>query len=513
MYTDAAVATTAPFKAARLRTARGWLARLESRAFDAGDEFPRRRIIGWTAGGLSAATATAFAFGVIPLGVAALLVTLLLGADVLAGAPRLRRPYALLIISLTLIDLSPLSIGDSTLRYYQPGSLLLPFCALGTRVHTRLRVGLFFALALFTVAQWLSLPASISVSDTVHVSAGQSYLLWLTAVVMLLLRRGVLTPNDLARCLLAGCTAGSLVALGQFGLALAGTPVHVFTQSGIPWPRPGGLMREPDWAGLIAAIGLLLVAAGGVVRGRWTSLPMGALHIAVLGLTAVRSVLVGLVVTALALAIFPRVPKRSRLVGLSVLACITAALLTVFATFPQVSGRFDPEAVTRGGADGGAANSRLAALELVLEEGPREPWTGHGAGSIAHVTDDPQRALLYGGGGELNGGHGSVNLFGTTFFDLGFPGLALIVAVVAIWLRAAWSSTSAYLLPVSLLLVATFNLTNGFRFGFVWVIMAACMVAPSKGSVGAAPLGDGEGGLPKDHEVERDRPVLDVVKI
>ena len=431
-------------------------------------------------------------------------------AEVLACAPSLRRPFAYAMLALSMVDVSPFRLSGSYVRIYQIGSVLLPLCLIGVRRKSGTSYVLPVSLAVLTGLSWLSLTSTLSRADTLHVSAGQTYLVLLALMVVELHRREVITIDRTLDALLLGCSIGSLAALGEFAISLFGVDFHVFHQSGIPWARPAGLMLEPDWAGLVAAMGLI-IAVFSFRRGRRALYAVVAgLNLAVVGLTAVRSVLVALVVTAFVLAVAPRVPRRSRALGATAVLGLVAAGAALFTFSPELSQRYNPSQVRGGVADNGAGNSRLGVLRLIEHEGPERMWRGHGAGSIAYTTSLPEKALKYGGGGVLNGGHGSTNLFASTFYDLGLPGLLAVIVVAASWLLKSWRAAHPSLLPLALLQLATFQLTNGFRFGFVWVFMALATVSHAAGraqsedpaeSVRAPAPQHREERLPQDHEI------------
>ena len=427
---------------------------------------------------------------------------LLLGVA-LCCYPKFRAPYVYGTIALTFLDVSPISYGGSFVRIYQFASLLLPFCLISSADGARQNkispmVGLF--LLLNTLLVVLSLEWTISRRDTIHVSLGQCYLLILLGLVVILLARNVITVERTLAALLVGCTICSLTAMVQFGLSLIGVERGVLHVVGIPWARPSGLMLEPDWSGLVAGMGFLLATLGPrptvARRRRWGSIAFAVaavINVGVIGLTAVRSVAVALIVTAVGLSLMRGVPRQVRKTSAGILLVLVLGGAALFILAPSTAARYDPRHITEGVVDQGAANSRLGSLRLIQDQGPDRLWRGHGAGSINYASSLPENALKYGGGGVLNGGHGSTNLFATNFYDLGLPGLTTMFIAVMAWL---WKSfkirvRQPILLALSLFLVTAFQLTNGFRFGFVWILLAVASVgAPTNNETEESPGAD-----------------------
>lgn len=432
-------------------------------------------------------------------------VLLVVAAIVVAGNPATLRRLSYLAIGLMFVDLSPITVGGSAVRLYQPITLVLIGALLLPGKGRPLKRGpLLGWLILFTALVAASYAWTISPSDTLAVAVGQSYLVYLVVLLGGLLGRGVITVPGMLTALWAGAVASSTVAMLQFMGGLAGSAWGLQYVVGVPWGRPQGLMREPDWTALAAAVGLVIAVT--LRRGaRWYRTSM-LLFVATLGVTVVRAVILAVAVMFL-LSVLQRHQHglRQQLWWLVPVGGTATLLVSVY--WPDALSRLHLSSLLPGsGGDGGSLDSRLGVVSLIQDRGPDTPWLGHGAGSLAYESALPENAMLYAGGGELNAGRGSTNLFLTSFWDLGWIGVVVMAGVVLAWLLCAWRVRAQYpaLLALAVLLLVDFQANNGLRFGFVWALMAATAWAAANrsvldaGVVGRVGLRDGDGAV---HEV------------
>jgi hypothetical protein len=179
-------------------------------------------------------------------------------------------------------------------------------------------------------------------------------------------------------------------------------------------------------------------------------------------------------------------------------------VVLVLALYPLALARLSPSVLMGKNVDNGAYNSRLGIVSLIEDRGPERPWLGHGAGSLAYEAALPANMVRYAGGGDLNAGRGSANLFLTSFWDLGWIGTLVMAGLVVTWL---WSThrvraSEPALFALAVLLLVDFQANNGVRFGFVWVLMAvSSWVAVQPGARLPDPGGEqkeGSGGYPND---------------
>ena len=128
--------------------------------------------------------------------------------------------------------------------------------------------------------------------------------------------------------------------------------------------------------------------------------------------------------------------------------------------------------------DSGAADSRVAAIEMMLDHIPLHPIVGNGSGGMATLSQMQEMRDKYIYGGELNAGKGNANIFLTLMFDTGIIGTTLFLILIfqiVYMIKKTFSKTSYVSLgfaATSILLLVDFNFNNGFRMGFVWVHLA-----------------------------------------
>lgn len=344
---------------------------------------------------------------ILILGYVAAILLALVAATVRRSA-RSSRYYAMLVVGLTFLDQSPLAIGGSALRLYQILSLslfLVVAADYGRRRGPERVIGaLPSLLTLSTAAVATSLLWTISPSDTISLAVGQSYLLALFFAIVLLLQQRVVLVADLLTALRWGALLTSAVALLQFVLGLAGSGWGLQEVAGLPWSRPEGLMAEPDWAGLAAAIGLVL-ATGSHAREKILSWQV-LLFSTVVVVTGVRAVWIAVLVAA-ALSLGLRDSKRLRRVLMAVVGLGALGTLLLFAVEPSLVERLNPLTfLNDSSADQGALNSRLGVLQLIQDRGFDRPILGHGAGSLGYETALEGNRDRYAGGGSSTLGVG-----------------------------------------------------------------------------------------------------------
>lgn len=405
-------------------------------------------------------------------------VFLLAGIAILANSPHLIGAAAYVALALMFVDISPVSFGGSAVRLYQPLSVML---IAGALIKPKTPVWSKFGpilkwLVLFTALVVVSYTWTISPSDTLVLAVGQSYLLLLFAIVCSLLNRGHITVPGILTALWVGAFVTSLFAVAQFFSGFAGFTWQLQRVTGIPWARPAGLMLEPDWAAVAAGIGFMLA----LYRAKGSKFRTLSLFVfgVVLIVTGVRAVWLATVVICLVLLMVSTYGKKI-FKGLILVATLVGVVVFFIegyfpGTLADTFGRLNPANLSNSESDGGALDSRLGVLKLITDQADENAALGHGAGSLAHATSLTHNAARYVGGGELNAGRGSANLFATSFWDTGWVGVAVVAALTLSWLLSAWRARKSVpvLLPIALFLLADFQANNGIRFGFVWVLMA-----------------------------------------
>jgi hypothetical protein len=319
---------------------------------------------------------------------------------------------------------------------------------------------------------------TISLSNTESVVVGQVYLLLLFATFAAEFRSATIVPSDVLRWIGWGASLSSVAAILEFVASYGGSHVQIFNVMGIPWHRPAGLMTEPDWAGLVAAVGVVAVYYG--LRTAHFRRTLLASNLMVVLLTGVRDVWLSSLVLVAILAVTSRSSRQAikKVFPLLVIAGLGIGLYALHD--PDALSRLDPSAVlsASGAGDSGSTHSREAVINFITTNvGPRIVQ-GYGAGSLDYETQLPIVQEEYGGavGAGLNTGHGSTNLLLTTLWDSGVVGLLSILILIKRWLGAArrLSRETPWLLWLSGLFLLDFQINDGFRFAFVWIVLACC---------------------------------------
>ena len=423
--------------------------------------------------------------GVLVFGV----VLILAGTCYLVAFPGTRRSILRLTVVLSFFDVLQFHAAGVSLRVYQPLTVMVALANLPAVVSELKGTRLGRALTVYTIFTALTLTWTISRSDTASVVVGQIYLLSLFGCFAAELRLRRITISDVVKWIAWGASLSSIAAVLEFMASYAGSRIQIFNVLGIPWHRPAGLMSEPDWAALVAGLGGVAVYYGmrdGFLRRAllWTNL-------VTIVLCGVRAVWLSTMILVVILSFGQ--PKVRRAARRLIPLLLVALFLTVgYATYrPSSLSRLDPSAVLSGtgAGDAGSTHSRLGVVRLIVDNVGPVIVQGYGAGTLNSTTQAPQIEQMYGGGGALNTGHGSTNLFLTTLWDSGVVGVITLVIVVVRWFRIALrlSNRLPALLWMSGLMLLDFQVNNGFRFAFVWIALG-CYASSEQGAV--LPRGD-----------------------
>ena len=379
-------------------------------------------------------------------------------------------------VILMFVDVASLSVHGAQIRFYQPITLCISIVVILLGLFHQIHLPLVRISLFYTGLTVMSVAWTIDLKDTIVVATGQLYLISLLLAVVFAIELGYTTVDRLLYALTIGAFLSSFAAVLEFVAGLGGVHAQIFDVVGIPWPRPAGLMTEPDWAALVAGVGFFL-AYFQLSHGTFRRLAVGVNAFTVI-VTAARAIWVSLILVAIIMLFSQEKIRRfaSRLVPVIVLAIVA---VTGFAIArPNELTRFSPNSVlsSSGSGDQGSAHSRLGVIHLIESQTSVEPIYGFGAGSLAQAVELPVNQRDFGGGGQLNTGHGDTNLELTSLWDGGWILLLVIILLILSWLRCAWRSSAQWpaLWPISLLLILDFQFNNGFRFAFVWVVMGLC---------------------------------------
>lgn len=263
-------------------------------------------------------------------------------------------------------------------------------------------------------------------------------------------------------------------------------------------PRVCGLTLEPDWYGVVCMLLVLCLISGIAFKeylfSRGKDLFLLIVSSAMLLFSLVRAAWVGLFIT-LTIAIlsfdilgeYGKELKTTILKIIVILVPIAVVLHLLMLSsentlYLKLLQRLDIGNWTHN--DGGAANSRISAIEIALKYFYMHPVTGNGVGGMGLISQDID--LLHGLGYDyvINAGRGSTNIFITSLFDTGIIGTALlfiyIVSLLNQLITVYKRSGNIVLLKTLLMtisLLIDFQFNNGIRLCVFWVIQGIAIAA------------------------------------
>lgn len=391
------------------------------------------------------------------------------------------------------LDAFGMPLGQFNFRFYMVPAVLVivsGMFAMSSKSFGLVSQGPILLLGAVTFLGAASVFWSSSPADTVGAMVGQGFLLaWMLAMVKLW-KVGDYHRDEAVIWLEYGLFASVLIGLFQsIASILTGSDFGTWYSLGIPWPRPNGGTREPVWAALNASLCLGISLWGPKETRSWlirlcsiaallltaSRAAMAAVFVATLvvayrsgkldsgdhargrGDGAVRRALIGSVSVGLALYLIIPETARARLFG-------------------SVLGGYESS------NDQGAFASRLGMVQLIRDRWYESPVLGHGVGSLAPLAVDPLVRLEYAGGGELNSGRGSTNVFYATVFDLGLTGLVLMLLLFYFLFRICVLAEEKGVLALGLVSLVLIQLqaSNGFRLGVVWAVFVLAILASGR---------------------------------
>lgn len=391
-----------------------------------------------------------------------------------------------LILGLIFIDRSPVMIHQSYIRLYQVCSLPIILKWMILRVHRHERPyfpnGWGWAL-LWIVTFFFAWPVIISRTQFFIELLGSSYLLLLQIVtvdVIVRYRLFAQAVNFLTYSAIMVTVSGII----QYVLV----PVHIFpmnTYGG--FVRPYGLMREPDWYGVVAGMTVLLTIHRRLLFSRAHYRII--LGLAMFGLLASlsRASWLAFAVGVLILATRPGPDRHevrmllktggiAAMVGLAAMAALDPNLLI------KLLGRLTP--LSTGAAAVShilavqAWASRLGSLRLMWALLRQHPWFGNGAGVMGRLTLQSAIDRLYAGGGSLNTGRAATNVFLSQAASVGIVG---VIPFTVWFLKGVFQgmhrrATGPILGAVLSICLIDFQFNSGTGFGFFWVLMGLALI-------------------------------------
>ncbi len=340
---------------------------------------------------------------------------------------------------------------------------------------------LFILINLWVFSYFFSIGHLISVGDFWESVVGQLFLnLFYFISVQCIYNKGLdFFDKVLKYTLISGIFVTAVGILQWIGFFL-GIEIGLSHYEEIGIPRPSSFAHEPDWYGLFAgytAVWFVVMYLSRETRLFSPLFIMIGMFMSFIGvfISMARASILSLAVAVLFIFLITKNMRAIKLFASSAIILIIAAIMHFVldqAIFMKVYDRFHPSTSLE--TDQGAADSRFASIQLMLDYIPKHPIVGNGSGGMAELSmrDDIRQEYIY--GGELNAGKGNANLFLTVLFDTGIVGLAIFLLILG---RIVWMILSVYhkssfvplgFLAASLFILVDFNFNNGFRMGFVW---------------------------------------------
>lgn len=278
----------------------------------------------------------------------------------------------------------------------------------------------------------------------------------------------------------------AVLSFFQIAAYFGGVNIGVSHAETVGFPRAESIFTETDWHAMyLGYISLMLIVCGKhlIRQPLHLQIALGATLLALI-LSFGRTASFGFLVC---IGIFLLVRRRFGVIA------VGSVIVFMLAVSIQLKAPFIPDSmVTRfnvlsnledSSMDSGALNSRLFALTMTWDFIKEEPLWGNGAGSIQLLVDDLDLREQYAHGGAMNSGRGGTNLFLTTLFDSGVPGLLVLLTVLYVLFRAAlrsyrmarqsrlWPQRDIALFLVLGLLYFVINcMANNFiRYPLVWL--------------------------------------------
>jgi hypothetical protein len=269
--------------------------------------------------------------------------------------------------------------------------------------------------------------------------------------------------------LLVGISASSLISVLQ---VIGVVPYQLFATGELH--RPAGLYPEPDWLGLMAAVGVLLAWE---LRGRPViQASLLLLNIVAVVLSSARAALVALgfvLVFYVFRAIWRRLQSKARRTGRVAklpIAVLAFALLAVLVLLPAEAALLSSRilsAVDAGNQDSAALVRvmQLAGLQALADSAP---WYGWGLSSSGRISGYGQ--LLAHRSDSV--GSAGTNWILSLWADSKMLAIPLIAIMSVTAVRGAWRGS-----PILLLVLINSLFSNTFFFPITWMAVALAVGA------------------------------------
>lgn len=260
---------------------------------------------------------------------------------------------------------------------------------------------------------------------------------------------------------------------------------------GVGLPRMSGLSLEPDWYGVICMMAFIFMSLNILDKkeffNKYIDYCIVILSFIMLILSLTRAAWVALAVAYLFMLLIRINDKEFKkiknmffkyvkyLLPLCIIFCIIM-LITRNPTFLKLFERLN---VTKWFSnDGGAANSRNYAINIMMHYFKIHPITGNGVGSMNLISSNKDLLASFGYMGEINAGRGNANIIVTNLFDVGLPGTTCLIIFFILHiqkiinrLKTDFDIKQLAMLMILIGLLTDFQFNNGLRFAYVWIIL------------------------------------------
>lgn len=394
------------------------------------------------------------------------------------------------LVSLTIfIDVSPISLFGSYLRISQILYLFFFIRLLfNAAIKSNLKSSAFplkKTLILWYGSLLLAWNHLLSKTDLTVILIGQGYLyLLFYGIFYYYNSQSIEIQINGIRLFIIGGIA--IVLIGVLELPFIQVGIIEGYDRGIGTLSPSSLMREPDWYGMVAMyIGLflisLIVTKSNVLKIKNMRLIFMLCCFALI-ISMARAAIIAFLIGMVVLYLFSDKKTKAKFIK-SFLALVIVLVLgfSFFYAFNAEKSqvlldRFNPATTLNN--DNGAANSRIASIQVMLYFIKQHPWTGNGAGGMVAVGSmtDLVRQFI---DGDINAGRGNANLILTSLFDSGIIGTFFLLIALGIYFKKMYQRYKETKDPIILALLITFialftefMFNNGIRFSFFWFHLA-----------------------------------------
>lgn len=392
---------------------------------------------------------------------------------------------------LACIDISPIVISGSYIRIYQLLSLVFIIKVIYKKCVLKIsnKTNIDKVIYLWVISYFLALPNLISKNDFIAVLFGQILLILIYKSVLYECNKDNILKCE--RCFFIGMVIIALIGIVQTMLYVFGIRIGISHENVIGIPRPSSLMREPDWYGFICMISsiyfFISIVEKKIIFSKKIDLISFIISIVGLIVSMTRTTWIGFIIFSIIYFIF-FTSLRSKIrmsvflgsclicciVGLSILNGINSSL------YHNIIDRINPKTSTE--SDSGAFNSRVYSLRIMGDYIKLHPIVGNGVGSMNKISKDKQILKSYGIEGQINNGRGNANIYITNMFDTGIIGTIFLVLfniiyikdMIYLYLKTKKVEFLRYVFCFIGALIV-FQMNNGIRFGFIWILMAISM--------------------------------------